>query len=93
MLNQFEEGSSSPPLPQPTAGLPASGPYKSDQPRQAWGWLGNGADRVSGVSAAYSDHVTSAPPRPSRFFTPGHNTRIRQIAKIAADKGRRMKTE
>jgi hypothetical protein len=62
---------------------------------------GEGADRVcgsccfnfTGTALAFSDHVTSAPPWPSRFFTPGHNTSTRQIAKIAADKGRRMKTE
>ena len=38
------------------------------------------------------DHVRSAPPRPRRRFTPGHNTRTMQVPKIAADSGRRKNT-
>ena len=37
--------------------------------------------------------VTSAPPWPSRFFTPGHSTNTRHNAKMLADRGRRKKTE
>ena len=50
-----------------------------------------GEARVSRLSER-PPHVTSAPPRPRRRFTPGHSTSTRQSAKIPADKGRRMKT-
>ena len=54
---------------------------------------GSSSALISASFIGASAQVTSAPPRPSRFFTPGHNTRTKQSAKIAADNGRRMKTE